>query len=70
MLIHNSEVRRMANDAMTNREETLDPQDWKSMRDLGHRMIDDMMNYLEHVRERPVWRPLPVELNAELYIAS
>ena len=23
--------------------ETLDPQDWESMRTLGHRMIDDMV---------------------------
>jgi aromatic-L-amino-acid decarboxylase len=37
------------------REETLDPADWDSMRRLGHRMIDDMMDYLQKVRERPAW---------------
>jgi aromatic-L-amino-acid/L-tryptophan decarboxylase len=41
------------------REETLDPQDWTEMRRLGHRMLDDAMDYLEHVRERPVWKPVP-----------
>lgn len=40
-------------------EETLDPNDWASMRLLGHRMIDDMFNYFEGVRERPVWQPIP-----------
>lgn len=40
-------------------EETLDPQDWRAMRELGHRMVDDMMNYLQTIREQPVWRPLP-----------
>ncbi|HMH24820.1 MAG TPA: pyridoxal-dependent decarboxylase [Puia sp.] len=36
-------------------EETLDPANWEEMRRLGHRMIDDMMDYLEDVRERPAW---------------
>lgn len=40
-------------------EQNLDPQDWDAMRNLGHRMVDDMMNYLETVRERPVWQPIP-----------
>jgi aromatic-L-amino-acid decarboxylase len=40
-------------------EESLDPKDWEAMRVLGHRMIDDMMAYLETIRERPVWQPIP-----------
>ncbi|MHB0922506.1 MAG: pyridoxal phosphate-dependent decarboxylase family protein [Bellilinea sp.] len=40
-------------------EETLDPQDWHAMRHLGHRMVDDMMDYLQGIREHPVWRPVP-----------
>jgi len=40
-------------------EETLDPQDWQALRDLGHRMLDEMLDYLEQVRERPVWQPAP-----------
>jgi aromatic-L-amino-acid decarboxylase len=47
-------------------EESLDPEDWRSMRALGHRMIDDMMTYLETVRERPVWKPIPDEVKANL----
>ena len=37
-------------------EETLDPEDWESMRALGHRMMDDMLDYMRTIRERPVWR--------------
>ena len=37
-------------------EETLDPKDWESMRALGHRMLDDMLDYVKTVRERPVWQ--------------
>ncbi|MDX2048071.1 MAG: aminotransferase class V-fold PLP-dependent enzyme [Chitinophagaceae bacterium] len=37
------------------KEETLDPSDWDAMRNLGHKMLDDMMDYLQTVRERKVW---------------
>ena len=45
-------------------EETLDPQDWSSLRALGHQMVDEMLSYLESVRERPAWQPLPAEVKA------
>jgi glutamate/tyrosine decarboxylase-like PLP-dependent enzyme len=44
------------------KEETLDPQDWTELRQLGHRMVDDAMDYLENVRERKVWQPIPAEV--------
>jgi aromatic-L-amino-acid/L-tryptophan decarboxylase len=47
-------------------EETLDPEDWGAMRELAHRMVDDMLTYLENVRERPVWQPVPEEVKAAL----
>ena len=47
-------------------EESLDPEDWGSIRALGHQMVDDMMTYLEQVRERPVWEPIPEEVKARL----
>jgi len=37
----------------------LDPQDWTALRELGHRIIDDMFSYLERVGERPAWQPIP-----------
>jgi len=47
-------------------EETLDPQDWGAMRSLGRRMVDDMLTWLETVRERKVWQPVPAEVKAHL----
>ena len=44
--------------------ETLDPENWDDMRALAHRMVDDAINYLETVRERPVWQPVPEEVAA------
>jgi aromatic-L-amino-acid decarboxylase len=42
-----------------NAQDTLDPPDWQEFRAQGHRMLDDMLDYLEHLRERPVWQPIP-----------
>ena len=39
--------------------ETLDPQDLDDIRSLGHRMLDDMIDYIATIRERPVWQPIP-----------
>lgn len=36
-------------------EESLDPQDWEALRQLGHQMLDDMLDYLKTAKERPVW---------------
>src|SRR5215213_8940334 len=48
----------------TNHFETLDPENWEAMRALAHRMVDDAITYLETVRERPVWQPVPDEVAA------
>ena len=40
----------------------LDPADWPSFRTQAHRMLDDALDYIEHIRERPVWQPIPVEV--------
>jgi len=43
-------------------EETLDPDDWESMRALGYRMVEDILDYLRTVRERPPWQHAPQEI--------
>jgi glutamate/tyrosine decarboxylase-like PLP-dependent enzyme len=43
-------------------EESLDPQDWTELRALGHRMVDEMMTYLQTVADRPVWQKMPDEV--------
>jgi aromatic-L-amino-acid/L-tryptophan decarboxylase len=55
---------RQSNRARSSQDATLDPQDWSSFRAQGHRMLDDMFDYLEHIRERPVWQPMPGEVRA------
>jgi hypothetical protein len=35
-------------------EETLDPPDWASVADLAHRIVDDAVDHVSRVRERPV----------------
>jgi aromatic-L-amino-acid/L-tryptophan decarboxylase len=43
---------------------TLDPQDWDMIRQQGHRMLDDMLDYVAGIRDRAVWRPIPDEVRA------
>ena len=38
-------------------EETLDPSDWKKLKALSHRMLDDMLVYLENIRSQPTLFP-------------
>ena len=46
-------------------EETLDPNDWESVRLLGHRIVDDMIEYTRTLRERPVWQHAPDQVKAQ-----
>lgn len=41
---------------------TLDPADWQALRQQAHEMLDEMLEYLEHLREHPVWQPAPQEI--------
>jgi glutamate/tyrosine decarboxylase-like PLP-dependent enzyme len=47
-------------------EFTLDPQDWETLRAIAHRAVDDSVDYLKGVRDRPVWRPIPSEVETFL----
>lgn len=40
-------------------EETLDPADWPQFRALAHAALDECIDYIASVRERPVWQPVP-----------
>ena len=50
--------------ALPGPSQTLDPHDWEELRTQGHRMLDDMIDYIANVRARPVWRPIPDEVRA------
>jgi glutamate/tyrosine decarboxylase-like PLP-dependent enzyme/GNAT superfamily N-acetyltransferase len=45
---------------------TLDPADWEQFRALAHRMVDDSVDYLATLRERPAWQRVPEEVRAAL----
>ena len=44
--------------------ETLDPKNWDELRAQAHRMLDDMIDYIASVRDRPVWQPIPDAVRA------
>ncbi|MFV2033888.1 MAG: hypothetical protein ACC631_02030 [Halocynthiibacter sp.] len=39
--------------------ETLDPQDWSALRALSHKMVDDAIDHVQSLRDRPVWQAMP-----------
>jgi aromatic-L-amino-acid decarboxylase len=45
----------MNKELLLTEEKTLDPQNWSALNELGHRMLDDILHYLETLRQRPVW---------------
>ncbi len=45
--------------------DNLDPENWDALRQQGHQMLDDMFDYLQNIRSRPVWQPIPAEIRAE-----
>ncbi|MDQ6718125.1 MAG: pyridoxal-dependent decarboxylase [Gemmatimonadota bacterium] len=49
------------------KQESLDPSDWDEMRALAHRMVDDAFKYTETVRDRPVWQPVPADVEAHFH---
>lgn len=40
----------------------LDPENWDEYRQLAHQMLDDSLDYLRDVRERPTWTPMPADV--------
>ncbi len=46
--------------------ETLDPDDWEQIRSIGHAMLDDMVDYVRDVRDRPVWQSPSQEARATM----
>jgi glutamate/tyrosine decarboxylase-like PLP-dependent enzyme len=49
---------------MPRKPETLDPEDWDAHRAIAHRVVDDAVDYLRDVRERPLWQDMPQDVRA------
>ncbi len=41
---------------------SLDPENWESERHQAHAMLDDLLDYLQNLPERPVWQPIPASV--------
>jgi aromatic-L-amino-acid/L-tryptophan decarboxylase len=55
----------MQKEPVLRKEMSLDPVDWAGIRQLGHRMLDDMLDYLQSAGERPVWtKPSKFAINS------
>ena len=50
----------------TQAESSLDPADWASARALAHQALDEALDLIQSVRERPVWTPVPTAIKKEL----
>jgi glutamate/tyrosine decarboxylase-like PLP-dependent enzyme len=48
---------------------SLDPDDWDAVRRQAHVMLDDMLSYVQRIRERPVWQPIPDDVRARFRAA-
>ncbi|MGH9417779.1 MAG: pyridoxal phosphate-dependent decarboxylase family protein [Terriglobales bacterium] len=46
-------------DPVASQRPTLDPEPWGELRELAHRMLDDMLDYTAEIRSRPVWQAMP-----------
>ena len=49
----------------TKTETGLDPANWDDIKLLGHRIIDDMVDYLKNIGEAKVWTPVPKSAKKE-----
>ncbi|CAF4616830.1 unnamed protein product, partial [Rotaria socialis] len=51
---------------MNQHDSSLDPVDWSSARFVEHQMLNSCMNYIQHVRDRPVWPSMPNDVRAAI----
>jgi aromatic-L-amino-acid decarboxylase len=47
-------------------EESLDPESWPDFRAHSHRVLDELLDWLSTLRDRPVWQPVPGEVRQAL----
>ena len=48
-------------------DESLDPQDWEAFRQVAHSALDEAIDYLKNVRQKPVWQPVPEGVKGRLH---
>lgn len=45
-----------------NHHSSLDPADWPSARYLTHRILDSSLDFIQTIRDRPAWQPVPHDI--------
>ncbi len=45
---------------------TGDPEDWGDLQSVLHRAVDDMVEFLQHIRQENAWDPVPEDLKEKL----
>ena len=50
---------------VTRTDGSLDPDDRPSLRAQAHIMLDDILDYIQNIRARPVWQPIPPSVRAQ-----
>ncbi|MES2105075.1 MAG: aminotransferase class V-fold PLP-dependent enzyme [Pseudomonadota bacterium] len=53
-----------SNEASATSLDPANPAEWAAFRQQAHGMLDDMLTYLEDIRQRPVWQPIPDAVRA------
>ena len=66
VLLSNVPVKKGQHMIKNPEEETLDPENWDEMQQLGHAMVDVMFDFLKNQRAKPVWSIPPPEVKAFL----
>ena len=51
-------------------DKSLDPVDWQEFEDIAHQALQDAIEMIKNVRDRPVWQPVPAETKARLQIGG
>jgi glutamate/tyrosine decarboxylase-like PLP-dependent enzyme len=49
------------------KERSLDPADWAEARSLAHQALDEALDFIQFIRERPVWQPVPEAIQKEIF---
>ncbi|CAF1061471.1 unnamed protein product [Rotaria sordida] len=45
---------------------SLDPINWSSAQYVSPNLLDSLLNFIETVRDRPVWQPIPTDVRLRL----
>ena len=45
---------------------SLDPSDWLSARNVAHQVLDSSITFIQSIRSKPAWQPIPIEVRSTI----